>query len=121
LAIWASKKLARLSNIGPVPLPSLPSREKWLVGADQVRYSDDGHWYAKLARFPAALFDAHGYFLFASEEEYRTSPHISIGKHISVPQPGISAIPGYVRFPDVDASPSLDGASWGQTDLELSP
>ena len=68
-------------------------KEAWGVGAVQVRYSDDGHWYATLARFPAALFDAHGYVLFATEAEYRASPHLSIGKQISVPKPGISAIP----------------------------
>jgi hypothetical protein len=82
--------------------------EAWGVGASQVRYSNDGHWYATLARFPAALFDAHGYVLFVTEEEYRTSPHISIGKEISVRKPGISAIPGYVRVLDSDASLSLD-------------
>lgn len=82
--------------------------EAWGVGAAQVRYSDDGHWYATLARFPAALFDAHGYVLFATEDEYRNSPHIEIGKQISVPKPGISAVPGYVRIADSDASPSLD-------------
>ncbi len=42
--------------------------EAWGVGAAQVRYSDDGHWYAKLARFPAALFDAHCFVLFMTEE-----------------------------------------------------
>jgi 5-methylcytosine-specific restriction protein A len=82
--------------------------EGWGVGAAQVRYSDDGHWCATLARFPGALFDAHGYVLFATEEEYRTSPHISVGKQISVPKPGISAMPGYVRVADSDASPGLD-------------
>ena len=82
--------------------------EDWDVGAAQVRYSDDGHWYATLARFPAALFDANGYVLFATEEEYRASPHIRVGKQISVPKPGISAIPDYVRVADSDASPSLD-------------
>jgi hypothetical protein len=82
--------------------------DAWGVGAAQVRYSDDGHWYATLARFPAALFDTPGYVLFATEEEYRTLPHISFGKQISVPKPGISAIPGYVRVADGDASPSLD-------------
>jgi len=83
--------------------------DAWGVGAAQVRYSDDGHWYAALARFPAALFDAHGYVLFATEEEYRTSRYISIGKQINVRKPGISAIPSYVRVADSDASsPSLD-------------
>ena len=82
--------------------------EAWGVGAAQVRYSDDGHWYAMVAQFPAALFDAHGYVLFATEEEFRTSPHISAGKQISVPKPGISAIPGYVRVADSDSAPNLD-------------
>lgn len=82
--------------------------DAWGVGAVQVRYSDDGHWYATLARFPAALFDAHGYVLFMTEEEYRTSPYISVGKQVSIPKPGISAIPGYVRVADSDESPSLD-------------
>jgi hypothetical protein len=82
--------------------------EAWGVGAAQVRYSDDGHWYATLARFPAALFDAHGYVLFATEQEYQSSPYLDIGKQISVPRPGISAIPGYVRVADSDATPGLN-------------
>jgi len=82
--------------------------EAWGVGAAHVRYSDDGHWYATLTRFLAALFDAHGYVLFATEHEYLTSPYISVGKQISVRKPGISAIPGYVRVADSDSSPSLD-------------
>ena len=82
--------------------------EAWAGGATQVRYSDDGHWYATLTRFPAALFDAHGYVLFATPEEYRTSTHIRIGKQLSVPKPGISAIPTYVRVAGANSSPSLD-------------
>lgn len=82
--------------------------EAWGVGATQVRYSDDGHWYATLKRFPAALFDAHGYVLFPTKADYESSPQITIGKQISIRKPGISAMHGYVRFPDSDASPSLD-------------
>jgi hypothetical protein len=82
--------------------------EAWGVGAAQVRYSDDGHWYATLARFPAALFDAHGYVFFATEQEYRSSPYLDIGKQINGPRPGISAIPSYVRVADSDDTPSLD-------------
>lgn len=78
--------------------------ESWKAGAAQARYSDDGHWYATLTRFPAALFDATGYVLFASEAEYRTSPHLRIGKQISVRKPGISAIPTYVRVLDQNTS-----------------
>jgi hypothetical protein len=72
--------------------------ETWAVGAIQARYSNDGHWYATLTRFPAALFDATGYLLFATEEQYRASPHLRLGKQISVPKPGISAVSGYVRM-----------------------
>lgn len=82
--------------------------EAWGVGAAQVRYSDEGHWYATLSRFPAALFDARGYVLFATEAEYNDSPNLKIGKQIGVLKPGISAIPGYVLVADSDASPSLD-------------
>jgi hypothetical protein len=82
--------------------------ETWGVGAAQVRYSDDGHWYATLERFPAALFDAHGYVVFETEEEYRSSPHLRIGKQISVPRPGIAGVPGYVRIADADTMPLLD-------------
>ncbi len=82
--------------------------ESWGVGAAQVRYSDGGHWYATLERFPAALFDAHGYVLFETEEEYRSSRHLRIGKQISVPKPGISTIPSYVRVADADTTPLLD-------------
>jgi hypothetical protein len=73
--------------------------EAWRVGAVHARYSYDGHWYAALTRFPAALFDPHGYIYFATEEEYRATP-IHIGKQISVPKPGISGLPGYVRMAD---------------------
>ena len=82
--------------------------DAWSVGAAQVRYSDDGHWYAALDRFPAALFDASGYLVFTTEEEYRKSPYLRIGKQISVPKPGISAIPGYVYVADSETSPSVD-------------
>ncbi len=82
--------------------------EAWSVGAAQGRYSHDGHWYATLARFPAALFDSRGYVVFATEEEYVSSPHLNIGKQISVPKPGISAIRGYVRVIDSDAPPIFD-------------
>jgi hypothetical protein len=80
--------------------------ETWDVGAAQARYSDDGHWYATLSRFPAALFDANGYVLFQTEQEYRSSPYLNVGKQISVPKPGISAIPGYVLVADSEANQS---------------
>lgn len=80
----------------------------WGVGAAQARYSDDGHWYARLERFPAALLDANGYVLFVTKVDYQESPHLNIGKQISVPEPGISGMPGYVRVTEPDAVPSID-------------
>lgn len=77
--------------------------EAWGVGAAHARYSYDGHWYATLNRFPAALFDPHGYIYFATAEEYRAAP-IHLGKQISVPKPGISGLPGYVRM--AEATPT---------------
>jgi len=50
--------------------------DAWGVGAVQARYNDDGHWYATLERFPAALFDAHGYVLFGTEKGYQSSPYL---------------------------------------------
>ena len=70
---------------------------EWNVDAVQGRYSHDGHWYAKLEHYPAALFDANGYVRFATEQAYLMSPYLRIGKQISVPQPGISRMPDYVR------------------------
>src|SRR5882724_11950293 len=101
--------------------------EAWGVGASQVRYSNDGHWYATLTRFPAALFDAHGYVLFATEEQYRTSPHISIGKEISVRKHGVSGIPGYIRginshsWPGIDADTHCSAATEGPRRRVLHP
>ena len=69
---------------------------EWGVSVAQARYSDDGHWYALLHEFPAALVDANGYLLFPSEDAFRASPHLSLGKQISVRKPGISVVPGYV-------------------------
>jgi hypothetical protein len=87
----------------------------WGVGAVQARYSDDGHWYATLARFPAALFDRYGYIYFATEEEYRSAP-ISIGKQISVPKPGISALPGYIHVSDSKSLPATSEGNAPTTD-----
>jgi predicted HNH restriction endonuclease len=100
-------------------------KNDWGVDAAQVRYSDDGHWYAALAHFPAALFDAHGYVRFATEEEYRTSPYLRIGKQINIRRPGISSIPSYVRVagnvmsPDIDVDIHAIGATEGQRRLVL--
>src|SRR6266581_4614476 len=71
--------------------------ERCGVGAAHALYIHDGHWYHPLRRFPGALFDRNGYILFETEEDFRKCPHLSIGKDVSVPKPGISSIPGYIR------------------------
>jgi hypothetical protein len=80
----------------------------WNKPVAQARYSDDGHWYALLNRFPAALVDANGYLLFESEQQYKSSLHLALGKQISVRKPGISAVPGYVRMLDPNDTPLVD-------------
>lgn len=72
--------------------------QEWKVGAQHALFHRDGCWYNNLEHFPGALFDPNGYVLFGNEKEYRSCPHLSIGKQTNVNvSPGISAIPGYVR------------------------
>jgi hypothetical protein len=71
--------------------------KQWGVGAAHALYIHDGHWYHPLKRFPGALFDENGYVVFQTEADFRNCPYLSIGKDVSVPKPGISAMPGYVR------------------------
>jgi len=70
--------------------------KKWGVNAQHALYREDGTWYHVLERFPGALFDAHGYIMFDTEEDYKNCPGISIGKELSVAA-GIANLPGYVR------------------------
>jgi hypothetical protein len=81
--------------------------EIWGIGAAQARYREDGSWYASLSSFPAALIDAHGYVRFETKQDYLNSPHLSIGKQITVPK-RISAIPGYVVKDESDETARLD-------------
>lgn len=80
----------------------------WNVGAVQARYHEGGYWYAKLSQFPAALFDANGYVLFATASDYENTHQLRIGKQISIRKPGISAIPGYVSALASTTSPAID-------------
>src|SRR5258708_4418868 len=90
-------------------LKAVELQKLWGIEAKEGRLRETGDWYNAFSRFPAALLDAHGYILFATEEEYRTSPHISIGKQISVKDPGISAIPSYIHIiSGLETSPNLD-------------
>jgi len=68
---------------------------RWGVGALHALYREDGKFYNHLTHFPGALFDARGYVLFKTQEQYRNSPHLQHGVQLHV-KGGISSLPGYV-------------------------
>ena len=70
---------------------------KWGVGARQALYSKTGSFYNVLTKFPAALFDPHGYVKFNTREEYEACPLLRIGDKLNVPDQ-IDKIPGYVEM-----------------------
>lgn len=70
--------------------------QEWKVNARHALYREDGRWYHLLEQFPGALFDAYGYIVFKTREEYENCTYLSIGNEINI-RDGISSIPGYVR------------------------
>jgi 5-methylcytosine-specific restriction protein A len=79
--------------------------KEWGIGAKHVLYRENGTWYHRLTAFPGALLDAHGYILFATEQEYLQCPSLQIGKEIGVPG-GIAQIAGYIRVEPPDNVPT---------------
>lgn len=79
--------------------------EKWGVHAKHPLYRANGTWYHRLTEFPGALFDADGYVLFETEEEYLNCPDLHLGKQTSCHK-GISSIPSYVRVNDTNEQAS---------------
>src|SRR5260370_42522007 len=76
--------------------------EKWDVGARHALYRESGDWYHVPRRFPAALFDAHGYVLFETEGVLETD-EISRSQQAGKDWPplrktGISSLVNYVRM-----------------------
>ncbi|MCA0352596.1 MAG: HNH endonuclease [Chloroflexi bacterium] len=69
----------------------------WGIGAEHALYHKDGNWYHQLKKFPGVLFDAHGYILFETNEEFFNSPFLRIRKDVRVPQ-GILSIPQYIKL-----------------------
>jgi len=70
--------------------------KEWGVGAKHALYREDGGWYHLLKRFPAALFDAKGYVIFKTKNDYLKSPNLQITQALHV-SGGISSMPRYVR------------------------
>ena len=59
-------------------------------------FSKTGIPYQKPSSFPAVFFDINGYCIVNDEVAMQNSPHINVGKQVSIPR-GIYSIPGYVR------------------------
>jgi len=76
--------------------------QRWNVGAKHALFHRDGFWYHRLERFPGAYFDSAGYIMFNTEEEYESSPHLSIGKTVYIKPGNIRFVPGYKK---VDEEP----------------
>jgi len=72
--------------------------ERYNIGAKPALYREDGKWYHRLRKFPGALFDATGYLLFKTEEDFLKSKYLQIQQDIHAAY-GISAIPSYRLFP----------------------
>jgi 5-methylcytosine-specific restriction protein A len=68
----------------------------WNVGAKHALYREDGKWYHNLSNFPGVLFDANGYVVFQTEEDYLKSPYLRITEDLHITG-GISSMPEYIR------------------------
>lgn len=53
---------------------------EWKVGAQHSLYRENGTWYHRLERFPAALFDANGYVRFETKDDLTNCPGVLIGE-----------------------------------------
>ncbi len=67
------------------------------IGAKHALFRENGNWYHHLHSFPGVLFDANGYVLFQTENEYLTSPDLQHGETLHVPG-GVASLSEYVRF-----------------------
>jgi hypothetical protein len=67
----------------------------------QARGHHRGRWFHPLTEFPAAYYDPRGFVAWATEEDYRRSPHLRFGPdpdHVhTLTNRTIADIPGYVR------------------------
>src|SRR5687767_231610 len=81
--------------------------EEWNVWAEHALYRKDGTWYHNLTKFPGAFFDAKGYVLFDTEDDYRNCKHLQLGAEVHVPG-GISSIPAYVYMAEEASDNELD-------------
>lgn len=75
---------------------------KWIndvleLNFSHALYREDGIWYHHLERFPGVLFDANGYLIVNSREEYQNNSSFRRTRALTV-KTGISNIKGYISF-----------------------
>jgi 5-methylcytosine-specific restriction protein A len=70
------------------------------VAAKHALYRANGLWYHLLKKFPGVLFDAAGYIVFSTAEEYESCNAIKRyeQKNHARVKDGIAQIPGYTPF-----------------------
>jgi 5-methylcytosine-specific restriction enzyme A len=84
-------------------MPKITARvlcKEWSINVQHALYREDGTWYHLLQRFPGALFDARGYIVFETENDYRMCPGALFGRGknwMNVPA-GIATLPNYCRM-----------------------
>ena len=77
---------------------------KWLcetfgMNAKHCLYREDGIWYHHLERFPGILFDANGYLIVNTKEEYESNPSFRRTKALTIKK-AISNLDSYIPFSD---------------------
>lgn len=70
------------------------------IGAKHALYREDGTWYHQLVDFPGVLFDKNGYLIFNNKDEYLKNNYLKRTKDLHI-NDGISNVPGYKRFTDL--------------------
>ena len=91
------------ANVRDRPMNAKRLVKEWGLQVSHALYHKGGTFYENLKRFPGALCDPHGCIVFRTEEEYRDSPYLEIGRKLNV-RGGISNVPGYRRYCDSECS-----------------
>ena len=80
----------------------------WNVECSHQLYNKDGEWYHVLNSFPGALFDANGYVIFETEDDFNRCKYLSVNREaskgkgqvnvIGIHPQSISKIKGYIQM-----------------------
>lgn len=99
--------------------------ERYKLCARSAHYHVSGSWYWTLEKFPGVYFDANGYLLFLTRQDYFECGYLRIGPvntGVRNKEAGISGIPGYVKLDPTPGSLRQPNCSHcGATKLLLEP